>query len=49
MNELFLLIFGLFVTTLAVGPLVYAAIMDAREEKNKKLTKNSATPCSSKE
>lgn len=33
MNETFIFIFGLFVTILAVGPLIYAAILDSREDK----------------
>jgi archaellum component FlaG (FlaF/FlaG flagellin family) len=32
MSELFLFVFGLIVTALAVGPLAYAALLDAREE-----------------
>jgi hypothetical protein len=32
MNEAFLLIFGLFVTILAVGPLVYAAYLDSKDK-----------------
>jgi hypothetical protein len=33
MSELFIFIFGFFVTVLAVGPLIYAAILDSREDK----------------
>ena len=32
MNEAFLLIFGLFVTILAVGPLAYAAYLDLEDK-----------------
>jgi hypothetical protein len=32
MNDAFLFIFGFFVTLLAVGPLIYAAILDARDD-----------------
>jgi hypothetical protein len=33
MNEAFIFVFGAFVTLLAVGPLIYAAVLDSREEK----------------
>ena len=32
MNESFLIIFGLFVTILAIGPLAYAAYLDSRDK-----------------
>jgi hypothetical protein len=32
MNELFLFIFGLIATIMAVGPLAYAAYLDTRED-----------------
>ncbi len=32
MNETFLIIFGLFVTILAVGPLAYAAYLDSKDK-----------------
>jgi hypothetical protein len=32
MSEALLFIFGLFVTSLAVGPLIYAAILDTRDD-----------------
>ena len=32
MSEIFLFIFGMIVTALAVGPLAYAAILDSRDE-----------------
>jgi hypothetical protein len=32
MTDIFIFIFGLIATALAVGPLVYAAILDQREK-----------------
>lgn len=32
MTDLYIFIFGLVATTLAVGPLVYAAILDQRDK-----------------
>jgi hypothetical protein len=32
MNESFLIIFGLFVTILAIGPLAYAAYLDSQNK-----------------
>jgi hypothetical protein len=33
MNDAFIFVFGVFVTALAVGPLIFAAVMDYKEDK----------------